>query len=88
MRDDDVIIKRSRAHRDAGMSRTTAWRRERDDPSFPRAVQIGPNRFGYWRSEWWEWLASRPRRNVSANAPIGARLPGRPRKSAKTPEAA
>jgi hypothetical protein len=38
----DEIIKRSVAHRKAGLSRTSAWRRERDDPTVPRAVQLGP----------------------------------------------
>jgi predicted DNA-binding transcriptional regulator AlpA len=65
MQDDLELIKRQKAHRQADISRTTAWRRERDDPTFPRAIQTGPNSWAYIVREWEEWINTRPRRNVA-----------------------
>jgi predicted DNA-binding transcriptional regulator AlpA len=50
------FIKRSEAVRAWGMSRTTAWRLERDDPTFPKPIRLGPGLYVYEASavEAWE----------------------------------
>jgi len=80
---DDALIKCSRAHRRMGMSDTTAWRRERDDPTFPKAVQIGPKSFAYRASDVRRWINTRPVKSVTAveTRPSMPRSPGRPRKA-------
>jgi len=62
------LIKRSKAHRGAAISRTTAWRLERTDPTFPVAVQLGPNNWAYYEAEWQAWIDARPRRRVTKTA--------------------
>jgi predicted DNA-binding transcriptional regulator AlpA len=57
-----VFVKRPKAHRGAGFSDSTAWRLARSDPSFPQAIQLGPNSWAYRLDEWNAWLASRPRK--------------------------
>lgn len=34
-------------HREWGMSRTTAWRREKDDPRFPKRLKLSAGLFVY-----------------------------------------
>jgi predicted DNA-binding transcriptional regulator AlpA len=41
-------------------SRMTLWRWRKDDPNFPRPVQIGGG-IGWYESEIDEWLRRRPR---------------------------
>lgn len=43
-----------------GVSRTTLWRVERDDDTFPRRRRLTANRVGYLSSEINEWLAALP----------------------------
>jgi len=64
MRNDDTtldkLIRRSDAFRAMGLSRTTAWRRERSDPTFPPRIQIGPNSYRYRVSDVQRWMQSLP----------------------------
>ena len=58
----DLIVPRQRAGREyLLMSAMTLWRRERSDPTFPKALVIGPKRYGYRLSEIRQWLDARPR---------------------------
>lgn len=45
----------------ASISRSTAWRMERDG-AFPRRVRVSPGRVGWWESEltWWKRTRSGP----------------------------
>lgn len=43
-----------------GVSRTTAWRWERDG-QFPRRLKLGPKTVAWSEQEVLAWLASRPR---------------------------
>jgi len=65
---DEQLIKRSKGFKVMGMSRTTAWRRERDDPDFPKAVQTGPGSFCYRVADIQRWIDTRPIREVAKAA--------------------
>ncbi len=43
-----------------GVSRTTLHRLERDDPAFPRKVQLSTNRVGFHRDDVLQYIAARP----------------------------
>ena len=46
-------------------SRTTVWRKSRDpDDPFPNAVDIGPNRTGFYEDEFESWLDGLSRRGA------------------------
>lgn len=63
---DDRLIPRRQACRDfLGIGTSTGYRRERDDPNFPRAVKIGKNRWAYRLSEIQRYIDSLPRRSVA-----------------------
>ena len=59
---DDRILPWSQVKIISGLSRTTVWRLQRSG-DFPAAVQVSPNRVGWWQSDLLEWKRSRtPRR--------------------------
>lgn len=43
-----------------GISRTTLWRLEKADPSFPRRVQVSSNIVGWNEASIEKWLKTRP----------------------------
>ncbi|MCC7328168.1 MAG: hypothetical protein IT521_15340 [Burkholderiales bacterium] len=48
----DIVIRRPRALREyLDCSTVTAWRRERNNPNWPRPVDMGGGRIGYKLSE-------------------------------------
>jgi len=60
----DAVIPRPRACREhLGVSLSTAWRRERNDPNWPRPVCMGGNRFGYMASSISSYLAGLPEKS-------------------------
>jgi predicted DNA-binding transcriptional regulator AlpA len=61
----DALIKRSRAFQRMGMSRTTGWRRERDDPTFPKAIRTGPNSWVFRVADVQRWIETRPVRQTT-----------------------
>lgn len=64
MRNDDLsldkLIRRSEAFQAMGLSRTTAWRRERSDPTFPPRIKIGPNSYRYRVKDVQRWIQNLP----------------------------
>ena len=56
----DALIPRTQGRKAMGLSRTTEWRRERDDPTFPKRVQIGPGSWAYRVSDVQRWIETRP----------------------------
>jgi predicted DNA-binding transcriptional regulator AlpA len=63
----DVIFPRRGALRNfLKCSPVTAWRREQTDPDWPKAIQIGPGRFGYRMSDIKRYLDSRRPRERAA----------------------
>ena len=77
---DDRLLSWDQVKRIASISRSTAWRMERDG-AFPRRVRVSPGRVGWWESELTMWKRSRtgqtpPPPRKAARAP---RLPGMPR---------
>lgn len=66
---DDRILPWSQVKIIAGLSRTTIWRMQRTG-DFPAAVQVSPNRVGWWQSELLAWKRARtPRRLPEPRAP-------------------
>jgi len=61
----DELLRRTKAFQVMGISRTTAWRRERDDPTFPVAIQCGPCSFRYRVADIQKWIDSRPLRIIA-----------------------
>jgi prophage regulatory protein len=61
----------------ASISRSTAWRMERDG-AFPRRVRMSPGRVGWWESELTVWKRTRggPLPPPPLKAPRTPRLPG------------
>lgn len=59
--EDDEIVSYTWVARKTSLSRTTIWRRVRDDISFPKPVDLGGIRVGFYRSEIENWLKSRRR---------------------------
>ena len=48
-----------------GVSRASVWRRRRDDPTFPKAIQLGDNSVGVRRCDLDAWLESRKARRAA-----------------------
>ena len=46
-----TIVRRNRTAAVLGMSRVTMWRRQRDDPDFPRPVRVSPGIDGFTLSD-------------------------------------
>ena len=57
----EQLIPRRQGYKMMGLSNATGWRRERQDPEFPKAVAIGPRRFGFLLSHIENYIATRPR---------------------------
>lgn len=70
---DDRLLSWRQVQRIAGISRSTAWRLEREG-GFPARVRVSPGRVGWWESELDQWKRSR-----------SGRLPSSPRKPARVP---
>ncbi len=64
----DRLIKRSVGRKHMGVSSTTAWRRERDDPDFPKPIQTGPGSFCYRLADVRRWIETRPTKTGTAKA--------------------
>lgn len=47
----DRILRPNQVCERLGCTRTTLWRRERDDPNMPKKVRLGPNSVGFRESE-------------------------------------
>ncbi len=56
----EQLIPRRQGYKMLGLSNTTGWRRERQDPEFPRPVACGPGRFAFKLSDLQAYIASRP----------------------------
>jgi prophage regulatory protein len=58
---DDRLLSWEQVRLMASISRSTAWRMERDG-AFPRRVRVSPGRVGWWESEltWWKRTRSGP----------------------------
>jgi len=62
------FIKRSHKLREWGMSRTTGWRREREDPLFPRPIHLGGTMFVYEVAACDQWERAMAARTSSAKS--------------------
>lgn len=75
---DDRLLSWDQVEHIASISRSTAWRMERDG-AFPQRVRVSPGRVGWWESELTMWKQTRsgelpsPPSRKAARAP---RLPG------------
>lgn len=75
---DDRLLSWDQVEHIASISRSTAWRMERDG-AFPRRVRVSPGRVGWWESELTAWKRTRsgelpsPPSRKPARSP---RLPG------------
>ena len=58
MQSQSKFVKRARKLREWNMSRTTGWRRERDDPTVPRPILLGPGLVVYDAAACDEWERS------------------------------
>ena len=56
----DRLIPCSAGRKAMGLSRTSAWRRERSDPTFPQRIQIGHNSYRYRLGDVRRWIAGLP----------------------------
>jgi predicted DNA-binding transcriptional regulator AlpA len=66
---DDALIPRRKAFREyLNIGITTGWRREREDPEFPKPVVIGVRRYGYRKSDLLRYIASRPAKDDTTPA--------------------
>ena len=82
---DDRLLSWDQVERIASISRSTAWRMERDG-AFPRRVRVSPGRVGWWESELTQWKRSRsgevppppPRKEVDAAVRQPALHPNQP----------
>ena len=79
---DDRLLPWGKVRDITGLSRTTAWRRQKAG-DFPLAVQISPGRVGWWESELTAWKASRAPRKTAARAE-----PTEPPRTPRPPSAA
>lgn len=70
---EDRLLSWDQVEHIASISRSTAWRMERDG-AFPRRVRVSPGRVGWWESELTAWKRTR-----------GGQLPPAPRKAPRTP---
>jgi predicted DNA-binding transcriptional regulator AlpA len=72
-----------------GLSRTTAWRRQKVG-DFPLAVVISPGRVGWWESEVNRWKVSRSHRAAGPVVPPNgsSRSASRPPAPVRSPETA
>jgi len=59
--DQDRLIGEEERRRITGLSRTTWWRRERDDPATPKSIYLGPNTIRWRLSEIHAWMDNLPR---------------------------
>src|SRR5438128_1761440 len=66
----DQLIPRRKGLVLLGISPTTAWRRERDDPEFPPKVRVGHLRYAFRLSDLEKYIATRP--HVATPAPQAA----------------
>lgn len=85
---DDRLLSWDQVEHIASISRSTAWRMERDG-AFPGRVRVSPGRVGWWESELNAWKRSRndPLPSAPSRKPARApRLPGMAR-SMPTPKA-
>ena len=74
---DDRLLSWDQVERIASISRSTAWRMERDG-AFPRRVRVSPGRVGWWESELTLWKRSRSGRIPPPPPRKGARVPRLP----------
>lgn len=58
---DDELVSYAWVARKTSLSRTTIWRRVRDDESFPKPVELGGIRVGFYRSKVEGWVRNRRR---------------------------
>lgn len=68
------LIKRSTAAREADLCVRTLDRRERDDPTFPKRIGMGPGGgkpYGYDRAAWEAWLLDLTSRASGGTADSG-----------------
>jgi len=70
---EDRLLSWDQVEHIASISRSTAWRMERDG-AFPRRVRVSPGRVGWWESELTSWKRTR-----------GGELPPPPLKAPRTP---
>lgn len=70
---EDRLLSWDQVEHIASISRSTAWRMERDG-AFPRRVRVSPGRVGWWESELTSWKRTR-----------GGQLPPPPLKAPRTP---
>jgi predicted DNA-binding transcriptional regulator AlpA len=56
----EQLVPRRQGYKMLGLSNTTGWRREKQDPEFPRPVVCGPNRFAFRLSDLQAYIATRP----------------------------
>ena len=70
---EDRLLSWDQVEHIASISRSTAWRMERDG-AFPRRVRVSPGRVGWWESELTSWKRTR-----------GGQLPSPPLKAPRTP---
>jgi predicted DNA-binding transcriptional regulator AlpA len=61
-----TIVRRQVARKRTGISRTTEHRLIRNDPTWPRIVELTAQLTGYFEDELDAWLEARPRRVVPA----------------------
>ncbi len=65
---EDRILPWSQVKVISGLSRTTVWRLQKTG-DFPAAVQMSPNRVGWWQSEILAWRRSRIPRRLPVREP-------------------
>jgi len=65
---EDRILPWSQVKVISGLSRTTVWRLQKTG-DFPAAVQMSPNRVGWWQSEILAWRRSRIPRRLPVRKP-------------------
>lgn len=69
MQADELIRARIAEKMMGATSRTTAWRRQREDPDWPARRQVGPSSYAYLASEVQHYIESRPVKDVRRNEP-------------------
>lgn len=62
------FVKRSHKLREWAMSRTTGWRYEQSDPTFPKPIQLGPLLWVYDVDECDRWERSKLAATKTAEA--------------------
>lgn len=74
---DDRLLSWDQVEHIASISRSTAWRMERDG-AFPRRVRVSPGRVGWWESQLTAWKQTRSGELPSPPARKPARSPRLP----------